>query len=147
MIYIQIIVLSFIITLHKFHICTIRITLVSQNKSLGLQLGLTQLDLSVYSSLHIILLGKSVYQTKSGAAYKLKPGSSIEYFFLSFSYNYFLPAWSRSTPEAWNLTRSRARLVKIYSLPVIRLVGPMCENSYGGKVKWVAEIRRQPIQS
>ena len=134
--------MSFIITLHKFCICTIHITLVSWNKSLGLQSGLAQLDLSVRSLLHIILLSKLVYQTKSSAAYKLKSESSIEYFLLSFSYKYFLPAWSRFALEAWNLTRSRARLIKIYGLPVIRLVGPICENSYGEKMKWVAEIRR-----
>ena len=104
MICIWIIVLSFAITL-----CNSALTLSASLWSLGtnplkLQSGLTQLDLSVCSSLHVIPLGKSVCRTRSGAAHKLKPGSSVEYFLLFFSYKYFLPARFRSTLEARNLT-------------------------------------------
>ena len=103
MIYIWIIVLSFAITL-----CNSVPTLSASLWFLGtnplkLQSGLTQLDLSVCFSLHVIPLGKLVHRTRSGTAHKLKPGSSVKYFLLFFSYKYFLPAWFHSASKTWDL--------------------------------------------
>ena len=104
MICIQIIIIFCHISLYPLHL--------HQSASLWslgtISLNSSQIMLSLaylyYLSSHIIPLSKSICWIRSGAAYKLKPGLSVEYFPLIFSYKYFLPIWSHSTLEVWDLT-------------------------------------------
>ena len=62
--------------------------------------GLSNLIYLYHLPLHTILLSKLIYQIRSGTAYKLKPGLSVEYFLLSFLFKYFQSARSHFTLEA-----------------------------------------------
>ena len=104
MICIQIIVSSFAISPCTLHICT---NLYHSDFLGQILLNSSQIMLSLaylyYFSLCIIPLDKSVHWIRSGAAYKLKLGLSVEYFTLFISYKYFLPTWFCFTSKAWDL--------------------------------------------
>ena len=80
-IYIQIIILSFAISLHTLCICTNlhHSGLLGQILLYSSQVTLS-LDCLYHFSVCIIPLSKLVCQTRSDIAHKLKPGSSVKYF-------------------------------------------------------------------